>query len=63
MNEALDDQTVQCPYCGELIELSVDVSAGEQAYVEDCSVCCRPIELRLWADGDTWELEARRDDD
>jgi len=32
-----------CPYCGEPIELFVDDSAGDQQYVEDCSVCCRPI--------------------
>ena len=42
-------QQVQCPYCGEPIEMQVDRSAGSQAYVEDCSVCCRPIEVRLSA--------------
>lgn len=32
-----------CPYCGELVVLFVDESAGAiQRYVEDCSVCCRP---------------------
>lgn len=34
-----------CPYCGETIELIVDCSLGAQQYVEDCSVCCRPIEV------------------
>ncbi|MCB1802735.1 MAG: CPXCG motif-containing cysteine-rich protein [Gammaproteobacteria bacterium] len=63
MNEALDGRTIQCPYCGEMIELSVDTSAGEQAFIEDCSVCCRPIELRLVADGADWILLAGRDDD
>jgi predicted amidophosphoribosyltransferase len=48
---AMDYQRVQCPYC------------GEQDYVEDCSVCCRPIEVRLCRDGDCWRLEVRRDDD
>jgi hypothetical protein len=34
---------VQCPYCGESDELSVDLGGGEsQTYVEDCAVCCRP---------------------
>ena len=23
----------------------LDTSAGEQTYVEDCEVCCRPIEV------------------
>lgn len=54
---------LQCPYCGEWIELQVDSSAGEQAYVEDCSVCCRPIEVRLVSAGGTWQVEAQRDDD
>jgi hypothetical protein len=37
--------TVQCPYCGEAFETAVDVSAGSFQYVEDCQVCCQPIEL------------------
>ena len=38
---------VSCPYCGEPLELVVDPSAGAQRYVEDCSVCCRPIEVAV----------------
>ena len=37
--------TVQCPYCGERFDTVVDVSAGAFSYVEDCQVCCQPIEL------------------
>ena len=37
--------TVQCPYCGESFETAVDTSAGSFRYVEDCQVCCQPIEL------------------
>jgi len=37
--------TVQCPYCGESFETAVDLSAGSFSYVEDCQVCCQPIEL------------------
>ncbi len=37
---------VHCPYCGELIQLIVDCSQPEQHYIEDCEVCCRPIEIR-----------------
>lgn len=35
--------SVDCPYCGEPIELLIDDSAGDQRYIEDCQVCCRPI--------------------
>lgn len=43
-----------CPYCGEPIELIVDCSVSEQEYIEDCQVCCRPIELavRVSEDGE-----------
>ena len=34
-----------CPYCGELIELTIDCSIPEQQYIEDCQVCCRPIQI------------------
>lgn len=34
-----------CPYCGEPIQLQVDVSAGSQTYVEDCQVCCQPFQV------------------
>ena len=38
---------VQCPYCGERLETRVDLTAGEREYIEDCEVCCRPIELAI----------------
>jgi hypothetical protein len=37
----------QCPYCGERLETRVDLTAGEREYIEDCEVCCRPIELSI----------------
>lgn len=41
-----------CPYCGEPIELITDASAGDQDYIEDCAVCCRPMRVRVWVDVD-----------
>jgi len=38
---------VRCPYCGERLDTRVDMTADEPAYVEDCSVCCRPIEFHI----------------
>jgi hypothetical protein len=41
------DVVATCPYCGEPIDLEIDETGGsEQHYIEDCSVCCRPIEVR-----------------
>lgn len=61
--DGVEFQQVLCPYCGEPIELQVDCSAGAQAYVEDCAVCCRPIEVRTLPDGEGWRVEVMRDDD
>src|SRR5438105_13165630 len=41
---------VRCPYCGERLETLVDLTADEPAYVEDCEVCCRPIEFHVERD-------------
>ena len=46
----LDTAHIQCPYCWESIEIVVDPSAGSQTYVEDCFVCCRPIEITVDVD-------------
>ena len=55
---------IQCPYCGEAIELYVDCSVRRQVYIEDCSVCCRPITVTLVSvDGQLESLEARSEDD
>ncbi|GAB3344150.1 CPXCG motif-containing cysteine-rich protein [Marilutibacter aestuarii] len=43
---------VHCPYCGEPLELLLDVSSGTQRYIEDCQVCCRPINVTASVDED-----------
>lgn len=45
--ERVQWRTVQCPYCGEPFDTVVDLSSGSTSYIEDCQICCRPIELRL----------------
>lgn len=39
-----------CPYCGERISMLLDLSVGNQQYVEDCEVCCRPIVIHCNAE-------------
>lgn len=41
-----------CPYCGESIRLVIDCSIPDQHYVEDCEVCCRPMEIRVLCNED-----------
>lgn len=45
--EDLEEQEMffECPYCGESISVLVDPSAEGQEYIEDCEVCCRPIQI------------------
>jgi phage terminase large subunit GpA-like protein len=38
---------IACPHCGESFPLVVDTSQAEQSMIEDCTVCCRPIELTI----------------
>lgn len=56
--------TVNCPYCGEAFDSQVDASSGSCLYVEDCQICCQPIEMQLLVDedGTLRELVARRGD-
>lgn len=41
---------IGCPYCGESIELIIDTSVERQSYIEDCPVCCRPIDVEVSID-------------
>ncbi|CDM95529.1 conserved hypothetical protein [Limnospira indica PCC 8005] len=47
-----------CAYCGESNVTFIDFSAGgQQSYIEDCQVCCRPNLLYISIDEDTLEIE------
>ena len=48
------EQFFNCPHCGETISVLLDFSIPDQEYIEDCEVCCRPIEIRyeVGADGE-----------
>ena len=34
-----------CPHCWEDISMLLDSSMPKQIYIEDCEVCCSPIEV------------------
>lgn len=46
MNE-LKEERIQCPYCGESIDVMIDCSVEQQSYIEDCQVCCSPINFHV----------------
>lgn len=37
----------QCPYCWENITMLLDSSVPRQTYIEDCEICCNPIEVSV----------------
>jgi hypothetical protein len=59
-----DFHQVHCPYCGEYFETRIDTSSGSSNYIEDCQVCCQPIEFSLEVDhaGALVALATRRND-
>lgn len=60
----LPSKDIDCPYCGESIELIIDDSVEQQQYVEDCSVCCRPINIEVSVREDqSIEVSCRTDND
>ncbi|WP_223034868.1 CPXCG motif-containing cysteine-rich protein [Hanstruepera marina] len=43
-------QFFQCPYCWETISMFLDESITKQDYIEDCEVCCNPIQIQFIID-------------
>jgi len=40
------EKRFRCPYCGERVSMLLDLSEdGAQSYIEDCEVCCKPIQV------------------
>lgn len=36
---------VQCPFCGQSLDVAVDTTIASQCFTTDCEVCCRPFEV------------------
>ena len=46
----LESQGFSCPWCGEPNELPLDPEEAGQVVIQDCAVCCAPIEIHLAQD-------------
>lgn len=56
-----DTPEVSCPWCAESSSVQVDLADAGQVLVQDCQVCCRPMELRPTLDRRSrLQVEARR---
>ena len=53
---------ITCPWCNEPNETQVDITTGDLATIEDCTVCCQPMELTaaFADDGSLIRVVARR---
>ena len=56
-----DTQVVTCPYCGEEIEIYVELDV-RGSYVQDCEVCCNPWTISVSREGDELYVEVSRAD-
>lgn len=62
MSSWLSERTISCPYCAESMTILIDLSAGGQSYVEDCQICCQPIQIEFDAsDEELLNLRVERD--
>jgi transcription elongation factor Elf1 len=43
----MNEHFFQCPHCWEQVSVLVDVSQSFQTYIEDCEVCCNPIQFQI----------------
>ena len=55
MSSLLEHES-RCPFCNETVLFFIDPSQEEQNYIEDCTVCCRPIEVTAHCEPDSGEL-------
>ena len=62
--DLLQEEEINCPYCGEPLDVLIDPQDVGQEYIEDCQVCCRPINFMITEDEDgEMRVVVRADDE
>jgi hypothetical protein len=56
-----EHENFSCPWCGAPNTLEVEPEEAGQWLVQDCQVCCQPIELRWQDDPAGRRLEVGRE--
>jgi len=46
----MEEYFFQCPHCWEEVSMLIDISVASQQYIEDCEVCCNPIQINVQVD-------------
>ena len=58
----MDEQfLVECPYCGEAVEVYVEPDV-RGSFIQDCEVCCNPWRVRVWREDGERQVEVARAD-
>ena len=62
MTEWISERRICCPFCGQSMTVVIDGSvidgsvidgsvfdgsAGSQSYIEDCEICCQPMQISV----------------
>ncbi len=47
MTDLIEEHHFDCPACGAPISVLLDLSVTDQSYIEDCEICCRPLEITV----------------
>jgi len=64
MQPFAEEQSHQCPYCGEPVDVSADpLGVSVETYTEDCPVCCRPWVVHVSREEDNVLICLGREDD
>lgn len=61
--DLLQTHHLDCPYCGEPIQMVIDCSVSGQDYIEDCQVCCRPINVFITIDDENVQIQASHENE
>jgi hypothetical protein len=59
---SIESYEVQCPYCGENVEVDLEPLEETQSLIEDCSVCCRPMQIETTQTDEGLDVVAKRSD-
>jgi hypothetical protein len=46
-SDVLVEIQVPCPHCGEVCTTTADTSQGDYSTIEDCEVCCAPMNIEV----------------
>lgn len=59
----MEEHFFQCPYCWEEISMLLEPSNLEQQYIEDCEVCCSPIQIQYFYEEELQSFSAQSSED